>query len=163
MEPDLRLDDRALLARCTVESFRAGGPGGQHTNRTESAVRVVHRASGATAQCQDHRHRARNLADAIGRLRLRLAIACRGVADPAWLDPFRRGKKIMLGPGSASYPAVVAVALDALDTHAGSLAEAAAAIGLSSTQLAKLLTADKEVRQGADALRTQHGLGPLHA
>jgi hypothetical protein len=163
MEPDLRLDDRALLARCTVASFRSGGPGGQNTNRTESAVRVVHRASGEVAQCQDHRSHARNLADALARLRLRLAIAQRGIADPAWLEPFRRGRQVALGPHSASFPAVVAVALDALDANAGSLAQAAAAIGLSSSQLAKLLTADKEVRQGADALRARHGLGPLHA
>lgn len=163
MESDLRLDDRALLARCTVDSFRSGGPGGQHANRTESAVRITHRATGEIAQCQAHRHHARNLADALVRLRLRLAIVQRGVADPAWLDPFRRGRQLALGPGSASFPAVVAVSLDALEAHAGNLALAAAAIGLSSSQLAKLLTADKEVRQGADALRARHGLGPVHA
>lgn len=163
MEPDLHLDDRALLALCTVERFRSSGPGGQHVNRTESAVRIVHRASGETAQCQDQRSRERNLASALGRLRLRLAIACRGVADPSWLEPFRRGRQLKMGPGSASYPLVVAVALDALDVHAGALAQAAASIGLSSSQLAKLLTADKEVRQAADALRARHGLGTLHA
>ncbi len=118
-----------LLAACAVETFRSHGPGGQHANKTESAVRVTHRASGVTAQCQDHRERARNQAEALRRLRLRLALHERGASRPEWLAEQRRGTRIALGPGSDSYPLVVAVLLDALVAAAGALAQAAAIDG----------------------------------
>ncbi len=160
---DYALDDRALLAGCAVSAFRASGPGGQHLQRTESAVRIVHRASGIEAVCQDHRERGRNQADALTRLRLRLAIAQRGTPDPAAIAPWRRGSRLQLGASANGYPIAVAVALDALDAAAGSLPAAGAALGVSSTQLVKLLTADKEVRQAADRLRARHGCSVLRS
>ena len=156
------LPDRDLLAQCTVERCRAGGPGGQHLARTESAVRIVHRDSGLEARCQDHRDRLANQASALARLRLRLALRLRGVADPAWLAAQRRGRQLPLGPNSASYHLVVAAALDALALAGGQLTPAAQALGISATQLARLLTADKEVRAATDTLRAAQGYGPLH-
>ncbi|WP_257167408.1 peptide chain release factor H [Bradyrhizobium sp. SRS-191] len=50
------------------ESFRAGGPGGQHQNKTESAVRAVHLPSGLTAIARDGRSQHRNKAVALARL-----------------------------------------------------------------------------------------------
>ncbi|MBN2188902.1 MAG: peptide chain release factor-like protein [Chitinispirillaceae bacterium] len=44
-----------LLSSCDVQTFMAGGRGGQHQNRTESAVRLVHRPTGLTAVCRDER------------------------------------------------------------------------------------------------------------
>lgn len=157
------LPDRELLVQCVVERCRAGGPGGQHLARTESAVRIVHTASGVEARCQDHRDRLANQADALERLRLRLALRLRGMADPAWVAAQRHGRRLPLGPNSASYPLVVAAALDALAEAEGQLAPAARALAVSTTQLARLLTADKEVRAAADAVRAAHGHGPLHA
>jgi hypothetical protein len=156
------LPDRELLARCIVERCRAGGPGGQHLARTESAVRIVHPGTGLEARCQDHRDRLANQGDALKRLRLRLALHLRGVADPAWVTAHRRGRQLPLGPASPSYPLVVAAALDALAATGGELVAAAASLGVSSSQLARLLTADKEVRAAADALRRAAGRGPIH-
>ena len=51
-----------------VESFRAGGPGGQHQNKTESAVRAIHIASGLTVVAREERSQHRNKALAIARL-----------------------------------------------------------------------------------------------
>jgi ribosome-associated protein len=65
-------DDEALLAQCRVETFRAGGPGGQHQNTTESAVRLVHEPTGATVVARDERSQHRNRKLALQRLRVRL-------------------------------------------------------------------------------------------
>lgn len=65
-------DDAALLAQCDVETFRAGGPGGQHQNVTDSAVRLRHRPTGLTVTCRAQRSQHMNKMDALRRLRLKL-------------------------------------------------------------------------------------------
>jgi len=67
------LDDDALLAQCEVQAHRAGGPGGQHRNKAETAIRLVHPPSGVTAEGKDERSRAQNLRVALQRLREKLA------------------------------------------------------------------------------------------
>ena len=153
--------DDALLAECDVTSSSSHGPGGQHRNKTESAVRLRHRPSGQVAQCEDHRERGRNRVDAVRRLRIRLAIAERGQSDPAWLDPYRKGRQVALGGGAREYPLVAACCLDALAAAVGALPAAALALGISSSQLVKLLVADKEVHQAANRIRAEHALGAV--
>jgi peptide chain release factor len=60
-------------ADLVYETMRAGGPGGQHQNRTESAVRVTHRPSGASAVARDERSQHRNRELALVRLKAVLA------------------------------------------------------------------------------------------
>jgi len=67
------LPDPELLARCSVQAHRAGGPGGQHRNKSETAVRLVHLPTGVVAEGKDQRSRAQNLAAALERLREKLA------------------------------------------------------------------------------------------
>ncbi len=52
----------------TISTMRAGGPGGQHQNTTDSAVRAVHKPSGLTVAVRDGRSQHRNKALAIERL-----------------------------------------------------------------------------------------------
>jgi len=144
-----------------MERLNHGGPGGQHANKTASAVRLRH-PSGVEAWCADHREAGRNQTAALRRLRVRLAATLRGVADPAWLAPYRQGGRLRLGANANDYPLVAAVLLDALAAAAGSLTTAAAAVALSTSQLAKLLTADPDIRRAADGIRTAHDLGPVH-
>ena len=66
-------DDAALLAQCRMDTFRSGGPGGQHQNTTDSGVRLVHEPSGVTVVARDERSQHRNRALALSRLRERLA------------------------------------------------------------------------------------------
>lgn len=65
-------DDDALLSECRVETFRAGGPGGQHQNTTESGVRLVHEPTGERVEARDERSQHRNKKLALARLRERL-------------------------------------------------------------------------------------------
>jgi protein subunit release factor A len=65
-------DDDALLAECEVETFRSGGPGGQHQNKTESGVRLTHMPTGIRALARDERSQHRNRALALRRLRAKL-------------------------------------------------------------------------------------------
>ena len=70
---ELPESDEALLAECEVDTFRAGGPGGQHQNKTESAVRLRHLPTGLVAICRAERSQYQNKETCLRRLREKAA------------------------------------------------------------------------------------------
>lgn len=63
------LSDQALLAECEEEFFVAGGPGGQHRNKTASGVRLTHLPSEMSVTATERRSQSQNRATALERLR----------------------------------------------------------------------------------------------
>jgi peptide chain release factor 2 len=61
--------DEELLRECDVETFRSSGPGGQHVNKTDSAVRLRHLPSGVVVTSQQERSQYRNKAICLQKLR----------------------------------------------------------------------------------------------
>jgi protein subunit release factor B len=68
----LALDDDRLLGECEVTRFIGPGPGGQHRNKTESAVRLHHPFTGVTVTATERRSQHQNLGAAVERLRAQL-------------------------------------------------------------------------------------------
>ncbi|MBL9090092.1 MAG: peptide chain release factor-like protein [Planctomycetaceae bacterium] len=160
------LDDESLLQECSRRTTRRTGPGGQHRNKTETAVVLTHLPTGLRSEGSESRSQAQNLKAAIFRLRQALAEQVRlpverGTAPSELWRSLVRGRKLAIGGENANFPALLAEALDRVAAHEFDVAAAAAALEVSTTQLVRFLQQSPLAWSRINVERVARSLRPL--
>lgn len=103
--PDIEdeIDVEILDTDLRIDVYRAGGAGGQHVNKTESAVRITHMPSGLVVQCQNERSQHKNKASAMRVLKSRLYDLHKAEQDALNAEAANARKKIEWGSQIRSY------------------------------------------------------------
>ncbi|MBX7059301.1 MAG: peptide chain release factor-like protein [Leptospirales bacterium] len=170
---DLALPANALLAKLQRERFQGSGPGGQHRNRTLSAVRLRHPESGLQAEAASHREGGRNLHEALHRLRIALALLAAeqfrsaqkgGEADAAFLRQTQerfRPFRMPINADHDDFPGQCFLSLSWLSLCDAEPKPAAAELRLSPSALTRFFKLEGSLWQMAQRIRSQAGRGQL--
>ncbi|MBD3675099.1 MAG: peptide chain release factor-like protein [Planctomycetaceae bacterium] len=165
-EHPARLSAEELTKQCQLTFGRAGGPGGQHRNKVETAVTILHEPSGLTASAVEKRSQQQNRKEALFRLRIILAAelevlpAAGEVPTELWRSRCRGGK-ILCNEHHDDAPAMLAEAMAACRLHGYQHSEAAQQLGCSGTQLLKFLAKFPAARRKFENSREERGLPRL--
>jgi RF-1 domain len=169
------LTDAQLLDQCSVDTYRASGPGGQKRNKTSSAVRLRHGPSGLLVIAEESRSQHENKAKALRRLRQALFLKLRDelptnalnadtiAALPDYGPARSANGRLHLGRKDPRFWPVVGVVLDVLQATEARVAEAAEVLGISTGNLIDFLRTDDKVWEQANILRARFGHKPLRS
>ncbi|MBA3456771.1 MAG: peptide chain release factor-like protein [Deltaproteobacteria bacterium] len=166
----LLVSDEALVAQCEVDRYRASGPGGQHRNKTESAVRLRHKLTGVSAIGEDSRSQSENKLHAVRRLRSAIALEVRepvsleGYVPSARLAGFVARGTAPLGAKTkltGEYWAAIAELLDLLVAGDLEIAATAQRLGITTGGMSKFLLHDDQVARVVNDLRRAKGMRAL--
>jgi hypothetical protein len=169
------LTDAQLLDQCSVDTYRASGPGGQKRNKTSSAVRLRHGPTGLLVIAEESRSQHENKAKALRRLRQALFLKLRDAipAEALTTDrvttlpdygPARSADgRLHLGRKDPRFWPAVGVVLDVLQAREARVAEAAELLGVSTGNLIDFLGTDDKVWEQANLLRIRFGHKPLRS
>lgn len=165
MHPAL-LSTEKLLESCLVRRTRHTGPGGQHRNKVETAVEIVHQPTGIVAFGAERRSQEANRQVAVFRLRTLLAIRFRSVdsaevhPSPLWTSRCR-DQWIACNERHQDFPSMLAEALDAIHAKDYDVSRAAGALGCSSSQLTRFIGKSPEALEMVNAEREKRSLRRL--
>ncbi|VVB11796.1 unnamed protein product [Arabis nemorensis] len=162
----LNFSDEELMKQCKFETFRVSGPGGQHRNKRDSAVRLKHLPTGIVAQAVEDRSQHKNRASALNRLRTLLAIKVRNKVDiDAYSPPpellqilppkstIRTSSGSQIGPNNPKFVPGMQALLDVISACDGSVSDSAKLLGLSTGGLSRLILSHDGLRMAVNSMR----------
>ncbi|KAK6277059.1 hypothetical protein POUND7_017382 [Theobroma cacao] len=171
----LKLRDEELMKQCEMNTFKSSGPGGQHRNKRESAVRLKHLPTGIVAQAVEDRSQHMNRASALARLRTLIALKVR---NPVHLHTYSPPPELLeilppkstirgsdsrpqIGPNNPKFVLGMQALLDLIFAVEGSVSDAAKVLGMSTGALSRLILSDDSLRMAVNELRASKGMKPL--
>lgn len=177
------LPEAELLKQCELSQTRRGGPGGQHRNKTSTAIVIEHLPTGIIAEASERRSQADNRRVAIRRLREELAILVRTDLEAevrhltiseddehepidwsemsASIRKLHGGGSLRFSENNPDRPAVLAILLDDLSQVQGAIQSTAQLWNTSSSQIIKLLKQLPAAIKYVNQLRADANIGPL--
>lgn len=160
------LTGEQLLRQCQAGHSRAGGPGGQHRNKVQTAITLLHLPTGIEGSASERRSQQDNHRMALRRLRLNLALHLRipmaATHRPSdlWLSRTRDGA-VVVSPSHTDFPAMLAEALDVIAGSKFDVPAAATKLQCNTSQLVKLLRGEPKALAWVNAQRGARGLRKL--
>ncbi|HCS51855.1 peptide chain release factor-like protein [Rubinisphaera sp.] len=161
------LPEEELLLDCQIKRQRRSGPGGQHRNKVETAIRILHQPTGLSSQASERRSQAENQKQAIERLRIQLALNFRTAEKGDEIPPSElwqsrvQGEKIVVSPHHPVFATLLAEAMDQLLACNWDHKLAAERLGITSSQIIKFLKLEPEALKLLNQHRDEQGMKGL--
>ena len=161
------LTEEQLWPDVAWDRIRTSGPGGQHRNKVETGVVLVHIPTRIRAEATERRSQGENRRRAVWRLRLALAVHVRTdspaefVASPLWRSRVDAQGRISCAETHEDFPSLLAEALDLLARYGFDVRAAAERLGCTMSQLIKFVQREPEAIAFVNRERYERGLRTL--